>query len=66
MDYWCAHGYGRYNNTQNKVNITPGNMDYGSKSVSVRCVYDEWYWGSEPALKTDAEKDQFTWGDMPR
>ena len=66
MDYWCAHGYGRYDNTQNKVNITPGNMDYGSRSVSVRCVYDEWYWGSEPALKTEDEKNQFTWGDMPR
>ena len=66
MDYWCAHGYGRYDATQNKVNITSGDMDYGSRSVSVRCVYDEWYWGSEPALKTEAEKNQFTWGDMPR
>lgn len=66
MDYWCAHGYGRYNTDQNKVNIQSGDDDYGSPSVSVRCVYDDWYWGSEPALKTDTEKRQFTWGDEPR
>lgn len=66
MDYWCAHGYGRYNTTQNKVVITPNDSDYGSADVSVRCVYDDWYWGSEPALKTDAEKEVFTWGDQPR
>lgn len=67
MDYWCAHGYGHYDEDDNKVNITPNDWDYGSGDrISVRCVYDEWYWGSEPALKTEAEKDQFTWGDMPR
>ena len=32
-----------------------------SKSY-LRCVYDDWYWGSEPAV----ELDQFTWGDEPR
>lgn len=71
MDYWSAHGYGRYDATQNKVHITSGESTWTSKegngtSISVRCVYDEWYWGSEPALKTEDEKNQFTWGDMPR
>lgn len=66
MDYWCAHGYGRYNSTDNKVNITTGDDDYGSKGVSVRCVYDDWYWGSERVLTTEAEKNQFTWGDKQR
>lgn len=28
----------------------------------VRCVYDDWYWGSEPAVN----KTTFTWGDQPR
>ncbi|MBO5043773.1 MAG: hypothetical protein J6C45_01905 [Alistipes sp.] len=61
--YWTAHGYGQYSN--GKFNMTHSD-DRGSRSVSVRCVYDDWYWGSEPALKTDAEKKVFTWGDQPR
>ena len=65
MNYWCAHGY-----------ATPGTDGYadmgyatdygGSRTVSVRCVYDDWYWGSEPVLKTETEKNTFTWGDIPR
>ena len=65
MNYWCAHGY-----------ATPGTDGYadmgyatdygGSGTVSVRCVYDDWYWGSEPVLKTETEKKTFTWGDIPR
>jgi len=55
-DYWCAHGYGKPNNG----NVT---MNYKTKSSgnSVRCVYDEWYWGSEKI----ADKTKFTWGDEP-
>lgn len=70
MDYWCAHGYGRYDTSDNKVELTHNDSDHGNPnyygSVSVRCVYDEWYWGSEPALTTEAQKDVFTWGDLPR
>ena len=67
MDYWCAHGYGRYDKNQNKVVITPDDSDYGNSNyVSVRCVYDDWYWGSERALTTEDEKQTFTWGDAPR
>ena len=67
MDYWCAHGYGRYDENQNKVVITPNKRDYGNSNyVSVRCVYDDWYWGSERALTTEDEKQTFTWGDAPR
>lgn len=29
---------------------------------SVRCVYDDWYWGSERACDVNT----FTWGDQPR
>ena len=61
MDYWCAHGYGKGGGT-----ITDSD-DYGNSSgVSVRCVYDDWYWGSTPALTTLAEKNVFTWGDKLR
>lgn len=36
---------------------------------SVRCVYDEWYWGSEREAVPDNRYDgnyAFTWGDEPR
>ena len=66
MDYWCAHGY-----------ANPGDDGYAdmgyrtyyndrSNTISVRCVYDDWYWGSDPVLKTEEEKSRFTWGDQPR
>lgn len=61
--YWTAHGCGQYYDKEFHMMHT---NDRGSTSVSVRCVYDDWYWGSEPALKTDAEKKVFTWGDQPR
>lgn len=60
MDYWSAHGYGHY--TSGKVELTH-NDPYSSGSISVRCVYDDWYWGSEPVLEN---KSQFTWGDEQR
>lgn len=60
--YWCAHGYGQYSN--GSVNLTHNDDDFGnSNSISIRCVYDEWYWGAERPLKTEAEKKTFTWGD---
>lgn len=63
MPYWCAHGFGKAEDE----NVTPGfYTDYGGTGISVRCVYDDWYWGSDPVLKTEAEKNTFTWGDQPR
>ncbi len=40
----------------------------GAQTVSVRCVYDEWYWGSEKeAIENPAYENvgdyEFTWGD---
>lgn len=61
IPYWTAHGYGQYSSSNNKVNMTYSG-DRGNTSVSVRCVYDEWYWGSEQI----ENKNQFTWGDEPR
>ena len=39
----------------------------GNANASVRCVYDEWYWGSEREAIEDPNKvagnHKFTWGD---
>ena len=40
-----------------------------NSGISVRCVYDEWYWGSEPEAKKNSSVEggyEFTWGDSPR
>ena len=60
--YWCAHGYLRVNSGQ--VGIT--HTAYVGDGASVRCVYDDWYWGSDPVLTTEADKRKFTWGDVSR
>ena len=59
-DYWCAHGVANPKST-GTVELTPDD----NKSHSVRCVYDDWYWGSEPVV-TSADRSPFTWGDQPR
>ena len=59
-NYWCAHG--DFKPKGNNVDLNPS-----GDASSVRCVYDEWYWGSERvALKDNDGKDLFTWGDAPR
>lgn len=66
IPYWTAHGYGRYNSSTNKVEMTHSG-DRGSESVSVRCVYDDWYWGSEKETTNGSTTlTSFTWGDQPR
>lgn len=62
--YWCAHGHGSADTRNGTVSLVYGTFYDGS--ISVRCVYDDWYWGSDPVLKTEAEKDVFTWGDVNR
>ena len=52
-------------NDNNSYDLTEG---IGSSNASVRCVYDEWYWGSErEAIKNSNYNNyggyQFTWGD---
>lgn len=53
--YWCANGWVG-GNANNEPVFTLN--DY-SGSHSVRCVYDEWYWGSGQL----SDKTAFTWGD---
>ena len=50
---------------KNNYSLTTG---IGTSQASVRCVYDEWYWGSErEAIKKSDYNNyggyQFTWGD---
>ncbi|MBR5825388.1 MAG: hypothetical protein IKY67_14745 [Paludibacteraceae bacterium] len=68
--YWCAHGYGIPDLDEKKVEMgyvtlfTPPN---NNTRISVRCVYDDWYWGSDPVIDTStASNDHFIWGDVNR
>lgn len=60
------------------VSIGPNNRNYNHTTGSVRCVYDEWYWGSERDAKINPNPTRwnqdrtgselgdyylFTWGD---
>ena len=55
-------------NNNGSITIKSGFVADSKGTVSVRCVYDDWYWGSEPAAKkNDDYKNyggyEFTWGD---
>lgn len=65
-NYWCAHGYGQPQ-TDGTVKLTgnvnsSGNLS-SDKDLSIRCVYDEWYW--EDRLE-GTNKVPFTWGDAEK
>lgn len=66
MNYWCAHGYGYYQNGSVQLSDDASYSNVGQ--ISVRCVYDDWYWGSEPVNdnRNNPDGDKFTWGDEPR
>lgn len=53
--YWAASSAFTYSNTNGTFRET-------NSADVVRCVYDDWYWGSEPAVPVNT----FTWGDAPR
>lgn len=58
--YWCAQG-----SVQGQSNGEVKLQASGAQSV--RCVYDEWYWGKDRlSLDTNVEPNytQFVWGDM--
>lgn len=59
--------YNDYFSSTDRVNGA-GNIKYGHNvdKASVRCVYDEWYWGSEREAKKNTNWTggyEFTWGD---
>ena len=57
--YWCANGAVYSNSAGGTLQFTE--TITGSTNRSVRCVYDEWYWGTERVTNT-----VFTWGDVQR
>lgn len=56
--YWTANGLIRINNGQNITESATSDPDHAE---SVRCVYDEWFWGD--ATTRPVAKGTFTWGD---
>ena len=54
-------------NNDNTFTLTKGHDGYdNNNTLSVRCVYDEWYWGSEKEAKSNNSYNggyEFTWGD---
>ena len=69
--YGGNYYYSSTDQVQNQSTINIRAIDWNSSSFtgSVRCVYDEWYWGSEPEARKNAGFAggyEFTWGDAPR
>ena len=69
--YGGNYYYSSTDQVQNQSTTTTRAIDWNSSSFtgSVRCVYDEWYWGSEPEARKNTKYPggyEFTWGDAPR
>lgn len=62
-NYWCAHGVINY--VTGATTATLDKVTSHDDGGSIRCVYDEWYWGSDKAIESNANA-QFTWGDELR
>ena len=64
--YWCNSGYIMVYDGTDARSKTPPEAHPGvtslNQNVYVRCVYDEWYWGSEKISNLAT----FTWGDVAR
>lgn len=64
-DYWCNCGYITVydgTNATSKQAPVPHPGVTSRSDTYVRCVYDEWYWGSEKI----SDITTFTWGDAER
>ncbi|MBQ7787779.1 MAG: hypothetical protein IJ378_06425 [Alistipes sp.] len=62
--YWSGYNKTAYRYNEGSETITGStnpNEGYNGRAY-VRCVYDEWYWGSEKACDIET----FTWGDALR
>jgi hypothetical protein len=58
----------RIQNNENNFTLRKGHGTDPNATFSLRCVYDEWYWGSEPEARKNADFNnyggyEFTWGD---
>lgn len=59
--YWTANGLIRINNGSNPPIAESATSD-PEHQESVRCVYDEWYWG-DAMTERPVNAGTFTWGD---
>ena len=64
------YGGNTYASATDKIKVNNDNSyewNNAATKPSVRCVYDDWYWGSEREAIEDPNKDagnhKFTWGD---
>lgn len=64
------HGGNTYFSATDRIRVNDNNYEWntGTGNASVRCVYDDWYWGSEREAIENTSLNQyggyqFTWGD---
>ena len=64
------YGGNTYSSATDKIKVNDNNSyewNNGATKPSVRCVYDDWYWGSKREAIVDPDKvagdHKFTWGD---
>lgn len=60
--YWTANGVILINNGSNPPKARPATDDDNPIERSVRCVYDEWFWG-DASESRPVDKTTPTWGD---
>lgn len=72
QDIFYKNSQGVYNDYYSSTDLVNGagniKLGHDNNRHSVRCVYDDWYWGSEPAARTNNAYNggyEFTWGDEP-
>lgn len=58
-EYWSASK--RYYSSNSKEFEDAKTTGYNQDEFAVRCVYDVWYWGDQPAINPDT----FAWRDEP-
>ena len=69
--YGGNYYYSSTDQVRNQATIErrPISWEQSGFTGSVRCVYDEWYWGSEPEATKNSKYGggyEFTWGDKQR
>lgn len=65
--YFCATGVVRVTAIKDKndeYKLEEANNLISGDVTSVRCVYDEWYWGNDTLV--ESQKATFVWGDRQR
>ncbi len=60
--YWTANGLIRVNNGSNPPVAAEYTGSMNNINPSVRCVYDEWFWGDATDSRP-VQYNRFTWGD---